>query len=397
MKRIFLIVLTILFVFPSVVQAAPKLESYNNASETRQKAQIIWKLSGLGKPSEQVLRLPDDRLLILTGNKMLCVNQQGQLLWEAKAGSGKIGNPVLVGNGSIFTAGKGMVAETKINGVSGWSFTALPGGKDKEPQMAGGPNNIIYLPLPYALYALDTKGHAVWTFSPWDNSDRFTVKVPAKRTFMTCAADEQAFYVVYADEKGSYKLIAIDAKGKQLWTYWLGDVLDAHIVPGGNDKVYVTAALKPSQRQGGGKSTSGKLNQGRIYCFAASEGKRPLWQYNVKISDSLTAPVLAGDLLYLSGGSSLYALDANTGILKLENRLLNLVSPPAVDTVKGSIYAGSSKGLFYAVNSSGRLDWSRELEGAIEQAPVLSSDGFIYVCTQKGNLYKIRDNASGKG
>ncbi|MGS0765321.1 outer membrane protein assembly factor BamB family protein [Syntrophomonas curvata] len=397
MKRILLVALAILFVFPSLAQAAPKLESYANASETRQKAQIIWKLSGLGKPSEQLLMLPDGRLLILTGNKMLCVNQQGQLLWEAKAGSGKMGNPVLADNGSIFTAGKGMIAETKINGANGWSFAVLPGGKDKEPQMAGGSNNIIYLPLPYALYALDTEGHAVWAFSPWDNSDRFTVKTPAKRTFMTCAADERAFYAVYADEKGNYKLIAVDSKGRHLWTYWLGDVLDAHILPGGNDKVYVTATLKPPQRRGGGKSASGKLNQGRIYCFVASEGKNPLWQYNVKISDSLTAPVLDGSLLYASGGSTLYAVDANTGNLVLENRLSNMVSPPAVDTVKARVYAGSSKGLLYAVNSSGRLDWSWELEGAIEQAPLLSSDGFIYVCTQKGNLYKIRDNAGGKG
>jgi len=26
---------------------------------------------------------------------------------------------------------------------------------------------------------------------------------------------------------------------------------------------------------------------------------------------------------------------------------------------------------------------------------LLGADGYIYVCTQKGNLYKIRDNASG--
>ncbi len=395
MKRIWLIALAFLFVFPSLVQAAPKLESYTSVSETRQKAQIVWRLSGLGKPSEQLLMLPDNRLLIITGNKMLCVNQQGKLLWEAKAGSGKMANPVLAANGSIFTAGKGMVTETKINGVKGWDFTVLPGGKDKEPQMAGGLNNIIYLPLPSALYALDTEGHAVWTFSSWDNSDRFTVKTPAKRTFIACAADEQAFYAIYSDEKSEYKLIAIDSKGKHLWTYWLGDVLAAHILPGGNDKLYVTATLKSSQRQG--KSASGKLNQGRIYCFAVSKGKSPLWQYDVRIEDNLTAPVLAGNLFYTSGGSTLYALDAGTGSLKSENRLLDLGSPPAVDTAKSRIYAGSSKGVFYAVNSSGRLDWSRELEGAIEQAPLLSPDGFIYVCTQKGNLYKIRDNAGGEG
>lgn len=397
MKRTLSIVLAVLFIFPSFVHAAPKLESYNKASETRQKAQIIWQLSGLGKPSEPQITLPDGRLIILTGNKMSCVNQQGKLLWEAKAGSGKMGNPVLSENGSIFTAAKGMVTETKPNGVSGWSFMVLPGGKDKEPQMAGGENDVIYLPLPHALYALDARGHTVWTFSPWENSDRFTVKPPAKRTFMTCAANDQAFYAVYADEKSNYKMIAIDNNGKHLWTYWLGNVLAAHILAPDNGNIYVTATLKPSQNQGSGKSSSGKLNRGVIYCFNVNEGKRPIWQYSVKIEGNLTEPVLAEDKVYVCGGSNLYALDAATGIVKLENRLLNLVSLPVVDTVTGRIYAGSSKGLLYAIDSSsGRLDWSRELEGAIEQAPVLSSDGYIYVCTQKGNLYKIRDNTGGK-
>jgi len=68
---------------------------------------------------------------------------------------------------------------------------------------------------------------------------------------------------------------------------------------------------------------------------------------------------------------------------------------PAIDEKSKRIYAGSSKGTLYAIGSNGRLDWSRELEGAIEQVPLLGPDGYIYVCTQKGNLYKIRDNASG--
>lgn len=394
MKRLSVIVLIMLFIFPPPVAAAPKLKQYNNAFETRQTAQILWQLSGLGKPSEQLIMVPDDKLIAVTGNKMLCVNPQGRLLWEAKAGSGKMGNPVLVGNGSIFTSGKGLVAETKINGATGWSFTALPGGKDKEPQMAGGANNILYLPLPYALYALDTSGHAIWTFSAWDSSDRHSVKTPAKRTFIECAADQEAFYAIYADDKGSFRLIAIDNNGKHLWTYSLGDILSAHIVPGRQDKVYVTTTLKPGQRTGGGKSSTSKLNQGRVYCFVRNEGKQPLWQYNVNIADSLTEPVIANDLLYVSGGSTLYALDLASGKLRWEQQLLNLVSPPAVDAASGRIYAGSSEGVLYAINSSGRLDWSRELEGAIEKAPVLGSDGFLYVCTQKGNLYKIRDKAN---
>jgi outer membrane protein assembly factor BamB len=395
MRRLLLVFMIFLFIFPLAAQAAPKLEQYNHPSETGQKGQIIWKLSGLGKPSEPLILVPDDKLIILAGNKMLCINLQGNLLWETKVGNGKMGNPIVTENGSIFTAGKGMVVETKINGAQGWSFTVLPAGKDKEPQLAGGPNNLIYLPLPYALYAINTNGHTVWNFSPWDNSDRFTTKTADKRSFMDCTADEHTFYAVYADEKAAYKMVAIDRRGNRLWTYWLGDLIGVNILPGEQERVYVTATFKPSKRQGGGKSSSGKLNQGRIYCFDRNNGKKPLWQYNVKITDTLTAPVLSNGLLYVIGGNNIYILDADTGILKYENQLANLVSVPAVDENSKRVYAGSSKGLLYAIGSNGRLDWHRELEGDIETAPLLGPDGYIYVCTQKGNLYKIRDNAAG--
>lgn len=395
MRRLLVGFMIFVFIFPLTAQAAPKLEQYNHPSETRQKGQIIWKLSGLGKPSEPLILVPDDKLIILAGSKMLCINLQGSLLWEAKVGNGKIGNPIVTENGSIFTAGNGMVVETKINGARGWTFTALPGGKDKEPQLAGGPNNLIYLPLPYALYALDTNGHTVWNFSPWDNSERFTIKTADKRSFMDCAADERTFFAVYTNEKAAHKMAAIDSQGNLLWTYWMGDLMAVNIVPGEQERVYVTATLKPSKQQAGGKSSSGKLNQGRIYCFDRNSGKKPLWQYNVKVSDCLTEPVLSGNLLYVIGGSNMYGLDADTGILKYENRLANLVSVPAVDENSKRVYAGSSKGALYAIGSNGRLDWHRELEGAIENAPLLGPDGYIYVYTQKGNLYKIRDNTAG--
>jgi len=367
--------------------AAPKLDRYNSHWESQEEAAIVWELSGLGKPSDQLIMASNNKLLAFTSNKMYCFDGEGSLLWEAKSTSGKMGNPVLCPNGSIITAGKGEIAETKANGVRGWNFIALPGGKDKEPQIAGN-GNIIYLPLPYALYALDTNGRTLWTFTNWNNSDRFSTKTVKERTFMECAANEEAFYAIFADEKDDFRLIAIDRDGRHLWTYWLGELISASIATGKQGEIYVTATQKP-KRTGTGKSSGSKLNQGRIYCFDCREGKQPQWQRLVKINGNLTKPVIADDRLYVSGGSNLYVLDTDSGEIILEHRLLNLSSPVAVDVVNERLYAGSSKGLLYAINSNGRLEWSCKLEGAIEQAPLLGPDGFIYVITQKGHLYKI--------
>lgn len=393
-KFLSFIVFLMLLIFPPEAIAAPTLKEYNNISKTGQKAQIIWQLSGLGKPSGQMIMTLDGKLITTSSNKMICFDEHGELLWETKIKGSKMGNPILVENGSIITAGKGMVVETKPNGARGWSFTALPSSKDKEPQIAGGVNEIIYLPLPYGLYALDFKGRVLWIFSPWHSSDHFTVKSKDKRIFIECAADEHFFYAIYGDEKGSYKLIAIDNKGNYHWDYWLGDILDVHILPGGSEKVYVTATLKPGQGTRGSKSSSSKLNHGQILCFDCRNGQKPLWQGSVKTAGNLTEPVIAGNLLYVNGGSKLYALDLASGNIRLEQRFLHLVSPPAVDAVNNRIYAGSNKGVLYAINSDGRLDWSLQLEGAIEQSPRLGYDGYIYIYTQKGNLYKIKDLAN---
>lgn len=89
MKRWLVVLMIFLFIFPLSAQAASKLQIYNHPSETRQKGQIVWKLSGLGKPSEPLLLVPNDKLIILAGSKMLCINLQGNLLWETRVGNGK--------------------------------------------------------------------------------------------------------------------------------------------------------------------------------------------------------------------------------------------------------------------------------------------------------------------
>jgi len=133
MRRLLVVFMIFVFIFPLTAQAAPKLEQYNHPSETRQKGQIVWKLSGLGKPSEPLILVPDDKLIILAGSKMLCINLQGNLLWEAKVGNGKMGNPIITENGSIFTAGKGMVVETKIMGLRGGVLPLYPAERTRNP------------------------------------------------------------------------------------------------------------------------------------------------------------------------------------------------------------------------------------------------------------------------
>jgi hypothetical protein len=380
----------VLMFLPTAI-AADKLEIYTKAAEAQQSAQISWKLSGLGKLSGDIILAPNGKLLLPLGSTIVCVDLQGKVLWKTKgSSSGSMGQPVIGENDSIYAANASSVQETKLNGTNAWSFSVYSGAKgSKVPLLASGGDNLLYLPLPNALYAVNLSGRYIWMLSPWDSSETYSTKLIAKREFMACAADKQTFYVVYG-EKGRYRLAAISKEGKFLWTYWLGDITEADILPAEDGKIFVSVNFNKSSSGSGGSS---KLKTGKVYCFSIASGNSPEWQYTLKTTTELTIPVLyKNDSLYFIGSNKLYALNADNGSLIYDNPFLDLVSPPVVDPQTERIYAGSSEGDLFAVNQSGRMAWSRTLDGSIDRAPLVGPDGFLYVFTQKGSLYKIRDN-----
>lgn len=312
------------------------------------------------------------------------------MLWEMRSkGKGNLGSPVMSESGAIYFASASAIQEGKLNGALGWDFSIYAEGKaPKTPLLARGPGNILYLPLPDALYAIDTVGHYVWMLSPWETSDGKASKLTKPRTFLACCADDKAFYIVFGDKAGNYKLAAIGAKGEYLWNYWLGDINSAFLLADKAGKIYASVNYNKSARGSGGS----KLNQGKVYCFKNTLGRTPLWSSTFLVSDEISMPALGNNkTLYFRGGNKIYALDAEKGKTLWDTPLLRLKSAPAVSK-KGYIYAGSSDGYLYAIKPSGRMAWYRQLEGAIERAPLMGPDNNIYVHTGKGNLYKVKDN-----
>lgn len=388
MRRILLVLLMLLMAV-SPAQAANQLEIYNTSKEASQSGQIIWKLYGVGKVTEDIVVAPNGNLLLSTGSKLTCINPEGKILWEAKSAGGTIGKPLPVPNGSIYTAGGSTVQETKLNGAGGWSYSVYSGAKAaKKGMLAGSGNDIIYLPLSDALYAVDTAGHHAWILSPWESSESKSTKVNNPKSFMACTADQQAFYVVYGEKKG-YKLAAIDKTGKSLWSYWLGDITQAYLNFDNNGRLIASVSFKKGSSSGSSKS---KLNSCKLYCFQPTDGRNALWTSSFSLSNELSNTFITTDnIIYVTGGSKLYAVEGSSGKFLWDDPLLELVSSPTASAESGRIYAGSSKGTLYTVSKAGRMVWSRSLDGAIERAPIIGHDQYIYVITKKGNLYKLID------
>lgn len=371
---------------PLRLLASADIEYYNSLAEKAQtKAQIIWKRSGAGKTAD-ILFLPNHTIILPLSDKVLCIDEQGLVKWESKS-QGKGGIPVWLGGTSIFAPGMGSVQEIKLNGASGWNIAVVPATKGLKTPMLAGYTDLVYLPATEGLYALKTDGKIAWIMSPWESTDNYKLKTPAGRSFLTCAADSNTFYLIKTDEKGKYQLKAISSQGTNLWSFWLGDVLSAWLYPDGQGKVYLTTTIKPNQS---GSKKNSKLNNGYIYCFER-DGKRPLWQTNIKIANTLSQPVFSTDgTLYCTTTDHLFAINSVNGQLIWDNVFPALTSPPGVDDQKDRIYVGTSEENLLAISKQGSYIWTRKLEGAIEMRPY-PNDGYIYVQTKKGNLFKIKD------
>ncbi|NHM28260.1 PQQ-binding-like beta-propeller repeat protein [Desulfofundulus sp. TPOSR] len=383
LARLVLGLLIFHLIVPSPARAAQKLTVYSPAEQKGKPAQFIWQLSGVGRLSGDIMVGPNGLLYLPVGNKLAAVDTRGRVVWEAAGpAGGRMGRPVFGPAGSIFLPGSTVVQEIKMNGAAGWSFSAFQGSTASGPAwLSSGPRGYLYLPLPAALYAVDTIGRYKWALLHWDAGDLYRA-VPLKdRAIDGCAGDERAVYVVCSRRQAGSTLLAVDGAGKILWRYWLGEIKEVHLVPGGDGVLYAT--VNPSKLD--------KLNKGKVYAFRPEDSGRPAWSQTIPFDD-LTAPVLSPDkTLYFTAGGRIYALDAQTGQQKWYQPLLNLISAPAVDGRRDRIYAGTSDKRLLAVGAGGRLIWDLELDGAVSRPPLVGPDGYLYVVTAKGSLYKILD------
>lgn len=383
MRRVLpVLIFIIVFIYISpACGATPKLEIYRESPENEPAGQVIWRLSGLDKLVGDIMPTPEGNLLLPTGKKMIFVNAKGAVVSEIKMPSGTgAGNPVLTGKGSIFTATASSIQETKLNGARGWGLSVYPAGKGaKSSLLAGGPGDLLYLPHSTALYAVDLSGRLAWML-PWNTTDTRMTKLP-DREFPAVVSGKKVVYTVYGSKKEGFRLAAANENGEFLWNYWLGDVKQAYLKVGPGDRLFATVSPKSIDR----------LNKGTVYCFNANSGGRPQWSCRIAYND-LSAPALCGDTLYMSAGKKVYAVDAGTGSIIWHDPIKNLASPPAADSGTGRVYAGSSDNYVFVLSSTGRSHWLRELDGQVTRAPLAGADGYLYIFTDKGSLYKIKDN-----
>ena len=375
------IIISFLTVFFLLAAAASRAEGYG---ETR--PVVVWQTARLGKATDLILG-PNGLFYLPSGNKLIAVDGQGRKLWEAAiSAGGKTGQPVFDGQGSIFFPGGASIQEVKLNGSSGWNF-AVYGDKSNSAMIAFGPGNLLYLPLPSGLYALDAEGSYQWLMQRYDSRDANRTQIADKREILACAGNSQAVFVVTGKKGQGYSLLAVSGEGKILWRYWLGDIKTVNLAAGLEGRLYVT--VNPGKID--------RLTRGMVYSFDSTGDGNPRWSYSVNRND-LTAPTLSGHgQLYFCAGNELFALDLANGSKIWSAPLYKAVSCPAVDENSRRVYLGADDSRLLAVTPQGRLDWDLPLDGKVTGRPLPGPGGVLYVATDKGSLYKIKTEVPSGG
>ncbi len=188
-------------------------------------------------------------------------------------------------------------------------------------------------------------------------------------------------YAIVSTDTNQYQMSVFDTKGDYLWDYGLGGLNQAYLAAGDDGTVFL--ADEPS--------SIGLGNQEMISSFAPNSNQTQ-WQTSINEDSTFLGMSLAATgNLYLALTGEIYALDAKTGNINWNVPFTNLTSPVATDDKTGDIYAGCSDGSLIAVDPAGKMSWEMNLDkSAINLKPLVSADGFLYVVTNSGNLYKIK-------
>ena len=374
MYRVIALIITLLILFAA---PAPPAECYGEWSP-----RVVWQLPRLGNPTAELQLGPNGLFYLPAGNKLAVADDTGRKLLEATGPSGSgAGRPVFDAYGSIFFPGSALIQEIKLNGSNGWSFTVYQDKSNSAALLTAGPGNLLYLPLPAALYAVDTVGHYKWMMLQWESEDANRNQAVSGREILACAGNSQAVFVVCGIKKDGFSLVAVSGEGKILWRHWLGDIKTANLVTGKDGRLYVTVNPGKVDRQ----------NRGKVYLFDSGGDGSPLWSYSLAYDD-LTAPTLSENgLLYFCAAERLYALNQTDGTEAWYEPLYKAISQPAVDAASGRAYVGTDDNRLLAVTPQGRLDWELTLDGKVSRQPLVGAGGYLYVVTDTGSLYQVKD------
>jgi serine/threonine protein kinase/outer membrane protein assembly factor BamB len=290
--------------------------------------------------------------------------------------------PIMVDRVVCFTAQNNyLYALDASNGSLRWRF------KTNDSAELGAPTGVDGV-----IYFGATNGY-VYMVNAADGSLHQRYRVGANGAPGASLVNGVMYIALFDDTRHNSYLLALDAKsGSQLWRN--STALGGQVVSGlqvMNDVIYLNST----------RSANGTLDDttNYIYAFNAKDGSM-LWRSS-RIDNAIVNPPTAanGAVYFGSQNGYAYALDVGTGKTLWRYNAGGAVYPTPV-VVNSVVYIGvavpdsgggfSGNGFIAALNANGSERWRHVLRGYYSGAPLVVSNGTIYVSLASSMVYALR-------
>ena len=345
-----------------------------------------------------------------TGQSPYVGPENNNLKWQYALPNGIINtSPVIGYDGSIYISNSGVVFAINRDGSLKWKSAIHPGGTGGST-LAISSDGTIYVPFYHSFYALNPDGTLKWEYR--SDSD-FGYSSPS------IGVDG----VVYIGSGND--LLAIKPDGNLLWKYRIGENVNSSPAIGDDGTIYVRGisnyllAIKPNGtekwRMNIGSAASMTYSSpvigsdGTIYTFGLMNYTDMLYAINpdgnvkwvfsdIEFATGITPAIgtdgtiiLAGNVIDVWSLSVFFAVSSSGNLQwtfeRPEGHQFSN-SSPAIDA-NGVIYFGTWGNHLYALNANGTLKWKFKTLNNIDSSPAIASDGTIYFGSWDGYLYAI--------
>jgi outer membrane protein assembly factor BamB len=314
---------------------------------------------------------PDGTIYITSSEHpygLYALTPAGAKKWEAELGGG-FGAPAVAQDGTIYVSGNMMFRAFNTNGTLRWThpfpdyrwfYNVSPPAIAHDGTIYVGTGN-----PDKGLYAFEPDGDVKWKFSA--SGDFAEVYAPV------IGKDGTIYFGSYND--GAY---AVNPDGTRRW-YVPMQGYNISCAIGGDGTVYVVGSIAPN----------------KLFAFTPEGVKKWEAEIGPEYSQAASPPVIGADgTIFVRSDTDwrIYAFnpDGSTKwLFRTNGNVGGWGFSPAIDS-QGNLYSTLGDA-FYALSPTGSVLWS--LPGKAGLAPILTSDGILYLTAAPGYLYAIRANA----
>jgi outer membrane protein assembly factor BamB len=288
--------------------------------------------------------------------------------WSYKFGSRIRTSPAIGSDGTVYIGvGGNPMCAINPDGTKKWC-TSLPG-VNVSPLMSSPAIDVdgrIYMGArDNDTWAVSPAGEVLWRFSiPWDGDSTSSPTIDSEgRIYAGCGC------------VGNGTLYAITTAGQEAWDFKVGDSLHGSTPAIGSDGTIYTisgpgrlSALTPG-------TNSATRKWGPFFSGKQAKYASPV----LGADDTIYVPSLSGIRAFAPGNGALLWTFPTEGRVN---------STPGVRASDGTIFFGTTKGCFYAVNADGTQKWKNcDLTGKFLSGTAIGANGIAYSATTEGWVY----------